>query len=59
MPSNLPRVNIYLPPNIKKGLEELAKKNRRTTSNMAAWIIEQAINEAQNKGEIEPITHDH
>lgn len=52
MPSKLPRIAVYLPPEIKQGLETGAKKNRRTLSNMAAWIIEQWVLEAKNCGEI-------
>jgi hypothetical protein len=52
MPSKLPRIAVYLPPEIKQGLEIGAKKNRRTVSNMAAWIIEQWVLEAKNRGEI-------
>jgi hypothetical protein len=51
-PSPLPRIAVYLPPEIKLGLEIGAKNNRRTVSNMAAWIIEQWVMEAKNRGEI-------
>lgn len=51
MPSKLPRIAVYLPPEIKQGLELGAKKNRRTVSNMAAWIIEQWVLEAKQRGE--------
>jgi CopG-like RHH_1 or ribbon-helix-helix domain, RHH_5 len=50
MPSKLPRIAVYLPPEIKQGLEVGAKKNRRTVSNMAAWIIEQWVLEAKKRG---------
>ncbi|MEG4109886.1 ribbon-helix-helix domain-containing protein [Microcoleus sp. S13_C5] len=51
MPSKLPRIAVYLPPEIKVGLEVAAKNNRRTVSNMAAWIIEQWVMEAKKRGE--------
>jgi CopG-like RHH_1 or ribbon-helix-helix domain, RHH_5 len=51
MPSKLPRIAVYLPPEIKLGLELGAEKNRRTVSNMAAWIIEQWVMEAKKRGE--------
>lgn len=47
MPSKLPRIAVYLPPEIKQALEVGARKNRRTVSNMAAWIIEQWALEAK------------
>jgi hypothetical protein len=49
-PLPLPRIAVYLPPEIKQGLEVGAKKNRRTVSNMAAWIIEQWVLEAKKRG---------
>ncbi|MEG4294234.1 hypothetical protein Q5692_36010 [Microcoleus sp. C2C3] len=52
MPSKLPRIAVYLPPEIKQGLELGAKKNRRTVSNMAAWIIEQWVLDAKKYSEM-------
>lgn len=52
-PSKLPRIAVYLPPEIKQGLEAGARKNRRTVSNMAAWIIEQWVSDAKQPDDSE------
>jgi len=52
-PTKLSRVAFYLDSELKEKLEELARKKRRTLSNLMAVIAEEAIKDAQSKGEID------
>lgn len=50
MPSDKPRVTLYLDEEIKADLEKLAKLNDRPVSNFVLTLIKQAISEAKEQG---------
>ncbi len=45
VPTKKPRTTIYLDPELMKSLEERAKEEKRTVSNLCNLLIEQAMNE--------------
>lgn len=53
VPSNRPKVMVYLPPEIKEDFEKLANYERRSLSSMAVFLIEEAIRRAKEEGKIE------
>jgi metal-responsive CopG/Arc/MetJ family transcriptional regulator len=53
VPSKLPRVNVYLPEELKQKGEKLAQKRLRSLSNLLVWLLQQEIEEAEEKGEID------
>ncbi|HAN72891.1 MAG TPA: hypothetical protein DDZ60_10830 [Planktothrix sp. UBA10369] len=53
VPSKLPRVNVYIDPNLKDKGEKLAKKRFRSLSNLLAWLLIQEVERAEKDGEIE------
>ena len=50
MPSDKPRVTLYLDEEIKADLEKLAKLNDRPVSNYVLTLVKQAIAEAKEQG---------
>ncbi|MBW4421906.1 MAG: hypothetical protein KME13_22265 [Myxacorys californica WJT36-NPBG1] len=52
VPSKLPRLMVYLPPETKADLERLANYERRSLSQMAVYAIEEAIRRAKAEGKI-------
>lgn len=40
MPMSYEKITISLPPDLKRKLEKTAKKERRSQSNLIAWLIE-------------------
>lgn len=50
MPSEKPRVTIYLDEDTKLDLEKLAKANDRPVSNFVMVLIKEAINKAKLEG---------
>jgi|GEM_PF-955015 predicted DNA-binding protein len=52
--TNLARVTVYIEPEAKEKLERLAKAEKRTMSNLISVLIDNAIEEAEAKGKIEP-----
>lgn len=52
VPSKLPKVVVYLPPELKADLEALAKKELRPVSNMVAALIQEAIDQAKKQGKL-------
>jgi hypothetical protein len=48
VPTKKPRTTIYLEPELMKALEERAKEEKRTVSNLCNLLIEQAMNEWLN-----------
>ncbi|MBD2485660.1 hypothetical protein [Planktothrix sp. FACHB-1365] len=53
VPSKLPRVNVYIDPDLKEKGEKLAKKRFRSLSNLLAWLLIQEVEKAEKDGEIE------
>jgi hypothetical protein len=52
LPSKLPRVAVYLDPEIKKDLETLAKLDKRSVSNLIyAWVTDN-IEAAKREGKL-------
>ena len=52
LPSKLPRVAVYLDPDVKKDLETLAKLDKRSVSNLIyAWVIDN-IEAAKREGKL-------
>ncbi len=41
--SNLPRINVYIEPELKEAAENLAKKQRRSLSALVCVLLEEAI----------------
>ena len=52
MPSDLPRLIIYMPPEVKEDFEKVARYERRSLSGMALFAIEEAIRKAKAEGKI-------
>ena len=52
MPSEKPRITVYLDEDIKDDLEELARLNDRPVSNFVLTLIKQAITEAKTQGRL-------
>jgi tartrate dehydratase alpha subunit/fumarate hydratase class I-like protein len=53
MPSNLPRITVYLDEDTKKQLEALAKLEDRPASNFVLVLIKKAIDQAKQEGRID------
>lgn len=51
VPTKKPRTTIYLEPELMQALEERAKEEKRTVSNLCNLLIEQAMNEWLKKRE--------
>lgn len=47
VPSQLPRLVVYLPPEIKTKFETLSERQRRSMSQMVVFLIEKAIKESE------------
>ena len=53
VPTSNPRVAVYLSSEeVKDKLEKLAKKERRSLSQMACLLIEQGLEQAEKEGKI-------
>ena len=52
VPSKLPRIVIYMPPEVREDFEKLANYERRSLSQMALFAIEEAIRRAKAEGKI-------
>jgi tartrate dehydratase alpha subunit/fumarate hydratase class I-like protein len=52
VPSKLPRIVIYMPPEVREDFEKLANYERRSLSQMALYAIEEAIRRAKADGKI-------
>ncbi len=52
MPTKLPKVSVYIEPELKRELEILATVERRSVSQMALYLIEQGIKQAKEQGKI-------
>ncbi|MBD2019919.1 ribbon-helix-helix protein, CopG family [Leptolyngbya sp. FACHB-36] len=52
MPSDKPRVTVYLDEETKNDLEKLAKANERPVSNFVLVLIKEAISRAKSNGVI-------
>ncbi|MEM9216416.1 MAG: CopG family transcriptional regulator [Cyanobacteria bacterium P01_F01_bin.150] len=53
VPSDKPRVTVYLDEEVKSDLEKLAEFNDRPVSNFVLRLIKDAIAEAKRKGSID------
>lgn len=51
--TKLPRVVFHVPEELKERLEQLANKRRRSVSNLVRTLVEEAIEKAEKKGEIQ------
>lgn len=49
VPTKKPRTTIYLEPELMQALEQRAKEEKRTVSNLCNLLIEQAMNEWLNQ----------
>lgn len=54
VPAKIPRVAVYLSEEVKADLERLANTERRSISQMAAMLIEEAIARAKADGRLKP-----
>ena len=45
VPTKKPRTTIYLEPELMQAIEERAKEEKRTVSNLCNLLLEQAMNE--------------
>lgn len=54
VPAKIPRVAVYLSEEVKADLERLANAERRSISQMAAMLIEEAIARAKADGRLKP-----
>ena len=52
VPSQKPRITIYLPQKVKEKFERLAELNDRSASGYALHLIELAIWQAEKSGEL-------
>jgi predicted transcriptional regulator len=52
MPSEKPRITVYLDEDLKEELEELARLNDRPVSNFVLTLIKQAITDAKAQGQL-------
>jgi hypothetical protein len=57
VPSQKPRITIYLPQKVKDKFEALAALNDRSASAYALHLIEKAIWEAEQAGALPPEDH--
>jgi hypothetical protein len=53
VPTKKPRTTIYLEAEIMQALEERAKEEKRTISNLCNLLIEQAMNEWLNQRKLQ------
>jgi hypothetical protein len=51
MPSNKPKVMIYLTEEMKQQLSDWAKQEKRSVSNLATLLIEEALKSRESKNE--------
>lgn len=52
VPAKIPRIAVYLSEEVKADLEALANAERRSLSQMAAMLIEEAIARAKAEGRL-------
>ena len=53
VPAKVPRIAVYISEELKQDLEKLAHAERRSLSQMAAILLEEAIQKAKEEGKIE------
>jgi|GEM_PF-4374124 len=51
--SNLPRINVYIEPELKEAAENLAKKQRRSLSALVCVLLEEAVKKELEKTLVE------
>ncbi|WP_322744822.1 ribbon-helix-helix domain-containing protein [[Phormidium] sp. LEGE 05292] len=51
VPSKLPKVTFYLPEQLRRDLEKLAKIRRRSMSNLIVVLLENEVKQAKDSGE--------
>jgi CopG-like RHH_1 or ribbon-helix-helix domain, RHH_5 len=54
VPAKIPRIAVYLSEDVKADLESLANAERRSVSQMAAMLIEEAIARAKAEDRLKP-----
>jgi predicted transcriptional regulator len=54
VPAKIPRIAVYLSEDVKADLESLANAERRSVSQMAAMLIEEAIARAKTEDRLKP-----
>ena len=52
-PAKLPRIVVYLPPELKEKLEKLAALEHRPVSNMVLALIADVIEKAEQEGRLQ------
>jgi len=52
VPTKLPKLTFYLPEELKKDLEQLAKSRRRSVSNLLVVLAEAEVKKAKEEGEL-------
>jgi len=50
--SDLPRLVTYIEPELLEKVKKLAKRQRRSTSALVCYLLERAVEKAENEGEI-------
>jgi predicted transcriptional regulator len=51
--TKLPRVVFHVPEELKEELEQLANKRRRSVSNLVRTLVEEAVEKAKKRGELQ------
>lgn len=49
MPTNLIKTMVYMPPELREALEEIAKQENRSLSNLIVTLLQQAVDEQNDK----------
>ena len=52
VPAKLPRILVYLPPELKLDIEKLAALEHRSVSNKVLVLIEEEVKKAKQEGKI-------
>lgn len=58
VPTNKPRLVLYMNPEILEALKEWAANERRTPSNLAIYLIEKALEQKQGEFKRSPLKND-
>lgn len=52
VPTKLPRISVYLDAETKEKAEKIATNQRRSVSSWVLYLIDKAIKEAEEQGEV-------
>jgi hypothetical protein len=53
VPSKLPQLHAYVDSQLKKDIERLAKRRRRTVSSLLAYLAQLEVEKAKETGELD------